>query len=129
MIVVDSSVWIDRLRGLDTPQIRKLDAGRSFNDILVGDMILLEILRGISGERKAARVEQDLRQYPVVQMLDDRLAVKAAANFRFLRTLGITIRKSADLIIGTYCVEHGHALLHNDRDFAPMVEHLGLRLA
>lgn len=129
MIIVDSSVWIDRLRNLNTSQIRKLNVGKSFNDILVGDIILLEVLRGVSGERKAARVEQNLRQYPIVTMLDDKLAIKAAANFRFLRTLGITIRKSADLIIGTYCIEHGHMLLHNDRDFTPMVEHLGLRLA
>lgn len=127
MIIVDSSVWIDRLRNLNTSQIRKLNVGKSFNDILVGDIILLEVLRGVSGERKAARVEQNLRQYPIVTMLDDKLAIKAAANFRFLRTLGITIRKSADLIIGTYCMEHGHMLLHNDRDFTPMVEHLGLR--
>jgi predicted nucleic acid-binding protein len=129
MIVVDSSVWIDRLRDRDTPQIRKLNAGRNFSDILVGDIILLEVLRGVSDEGRASRIERDLRQYPIVRMLDEKLAIKAAANYRFLRTLGITIRKSADLIIGTYCIEHEHSLLHNDRDFDQMVEHLGLRLA
>lgn len=128
MIVVDSSVWIDNLHDHDTEQVRCLSA-IDHPDILVGDIILLEVLRGARSERDAQRIERNMRQYRIVQILDDQLAGIAAANFRRLRSLGITIRKSADLIIGTYCIEHGHALLHDDRDFAPMVEHLGLKLA
>jgi predicted nucleic acid-binding protein len=129
MIVVDSSVWIDNLRNRDVEHVRKLEALQDSDEILVGDIILLEVLRGVRDERLAIRIENDLRQYEVVRMLDDRLAVKAAANFRSLRTIGVTIRKSADLIIGTFCIEGGHHLLHNDRDFQPMAEHLGLQLA
>ncbi|MCZ7493223.1 hypothetical protein O8B39_01825 [Agrobacterium rhizogenes] len=62
-------------------------------------------------------------------LMSPQLAIKAAANYRFLRERGYTIRKSNDLIIGTYCIEHGHKLLQNDRDFQPMADHLGLRLA
>jgi predicted nucleic acid-binding protein len=74
------------------------------------------------------RIERSLRRFDVVTMLDGALAVRAAANYRLLRSRGITIRKTIDLIIGTFCIELGHRLLHDDRDFDPMVEHLGLRL-
>jgi predicted nucleic acid-binding protein len=77
----------------------------------------------------AARLEHDLRRFDVVPMLDDVLAVRAARNYRSLRALGVTPRKTIDLIIGTFCIEMDHTLLHDDRDFDPMVEHLGLRLA
>ena len=62
-------------------------------------------------------------------MLDVNLAIRAASNYRTLRQKGATIRKAADLIIGTYCLEFDHQLLHNDRDFDPMVTHLGLQAA
>jgi len=129
MIVVDSSVWIDNLRNLDSEHVRRLAAIENPEEILVGDVVLLEILRGVRDERNAIRIEKDLRRYRIVRMLDDQLAVKAAANYRFLRAIGITVRKSADLIIGTFCIERRHSLLHHDRDFNPMVEHLGLKLA
>ena len=77
----------------------------------------------------AARIERALRQYAIVPLLDADLAPKAARNFRRLRELGITIRKTADIIIGTFCIEHRHTLLHDDRDFAPMQKHLGLKIA
>jgi predicted nucleic acid-binding protein len=70
-----------------------------------------------------------LRRYPVARLLDADLAPQAARNYRKLRELGITIRKTADIIIGTFCIEHDHLLLHEDRDFAPMEKHLGLRVA
>lgn len=69
-----------------------------------------------------------LRQYAIVPLLNADLAPRAARNYRKLRELGITIRKTADIIIGTFCIEHRHALLHDDRDFAPMEEHLGLKV-
>lgn len=77
----------------------------------------------------AARIERALRQYAIVPLLDDGLASRAARNYRKPRSLGITIRKIADIIIGTFCIEHHHALLHDDRDFAPMERHLDLKVA
>jgi predicted nucleic acid-binding protein len=128
MIVVDSSVWIDWIKNRETAGTAKLAACHP-DDIVVGDIVLLEVLRGAADERHARRLEARLRQYTIVPMLDANLAVRAAQNYRILRSSGITIRTIADLLIGTFCVEHGHLLLQHDRDFLPMAEHLGLRLA
>ena len=126
MILVDSSVWIAQLRGERTGATAKLHAAAAREPLLVGDLILLEVLQGARDEDHAAGIERGLRQYILVPLLDTDLAPRAAWNYRKLRGLGITIRKTADLIIGTFCIEHGHALLHDDRDFVPMAEHLGL---
>ena len=129
MILVDSSVWVAHLRGDRTPATAKLEAVASREPLLIGDLILLEVLQGARDEAHATRIERGLRQYMVVPLLDTDLAPRAARNYRKLRELGITIRKTADIIIGTYCIEYRHALLHDDRDFAPMTEHLGLMIA
>ncbi len=130
MIVVDSSVWIANLRGLDTPMVRKLRAAvDDEKDLLIGDLILLEVLQGARDEAHADRIERNLRRYPVASMLDGGLAVQAARNYRRLRTRGITVRKTIDMIIGTFCIAGNHVLLHDDRDFDPMADHLGLLVA
>ncbi|WP_430440544.1 type II toxin-antitoxin system VapC family toxin [Shinella sp.] len=129
MIVVDSSVWIAAFRGIVTPQSMRLKTISRARDILLGDIVLLEILQGAQSDGNAANLQKRLAPFQVAPMLSPDIAIKAAANFRLLRSKGITIRKTADLIIGTYCMEHGHSLLHADRDFNPMAEHLGLRIA
>lgn len=129
MILVDSSVWIAHLRGHRTPATGKLRAAAGREPLLVGDLILLEVLQGARDEPHAVRIERGLRQYVVVPLLDADLAARAARNYRTLRALGVTIRKTADIIIGTFCIEHRHLLLHDDRGFAPMEEHLGLMVA
>jgi predicted nucleic acid-binding protein len=126
MMLVDSSVWIAHLRGLRTPATAKLEATAGREPILVGDLILLEVLQGARDEAHAARIERGLRRFDVVPLLDADLAPRAARNYRKLRDMGVTIRKTADVIIGTFCIERGCSLLHDDRDFAPMEEHLGL---
>jgi len=128
VILVDSSVWIARLRGHHTLPVAKLDAATVREPILVGDLILLEVLQGARNDAHAARIQHGLSQFTVVPLLTADLAPRVARNYRKLRELGVTIRKTADLIIGTYCIEYNHALLHDDRDFTPMVEHLGLRV-
>ncbi|NTF06950.1 PIN domain nuclease [Agrobacterium rubi] len=129
MIVIDSSVWISILRGTPTAQTEKFHAIPRLRDILLGDVVLLEILQGAQSDQHAANMQARMTKFQVVSMLSPALAIKAAQNYRYLRQRGITIRKTTDLIIGTYCIEHGHALLHSDRDFTPMAEHLGLRIA
>ncbi|MBI2739415.1 MAG: PIN domain nuclease [Rhodospirillales bacterium] len=129
MILVDSSVWIAHLRGRTTPATTRLEAAAEREPLLVGDLILLEVLQGARDNGQAARIERALREYAIVSLLDDRLAAQAARNYRHLRDLGITVRKTADIIIGTFCIEHGHSLLHEDRDFEPMEKHLGLKAA
>ena len=127
MIVVDSSVWIARLRNSSTPQTMAFDDIDDFKKVILGDIVLLEILQGAPDNRHAENIQKKLSTFAVIPFLTPDLAIKAARNYRMLRARGITIRKTADLIIGTYCIEHGHQLLHADRDFLPMVEHLGLR--
>jgi predicted nucleic acid-binding protein len=126
MIVVDTSVWIDLFRGTKSTQVETLVTLQTKEDILIGDLILLEILQGATDEHHADRLMQGMSSFAIVPMLDPLLATKAAQNYRLLRGLGVTIRKTADLVIGTYCIEGGHRLLHNDRDFQPMERHLGL---
>ncbi len=128
MILVDSSVWISHLRGHRTQATAKLEAAAAREPLLVGDLILLEVLQGARDEAHAMRIERGLRSYAVVPLLNPDLAPCAARNYRKLRDLGVTIRKTADIIIGTFCIEHRHSLLHDDRDFAPMEEHLGLNV-
>ena len=127
MILVDSSVWIDHLRNRVTASVSYLRSLVSTEELLVGDLILCEVLQGLRSDAEAKLVEDALREFAIVSLIDAELAVKAAANYRFLRSQGFTVRRTIDLIIGTFCVERGHLLLHSDRDFAPMERFLGLR--
>jgi predicted nucleic acid-binding protein len=126
VIVVDSSVWIDFLNGRNAPHVRRLRAVLGTDEIIVGDLMLCEILQGLTSERTARDVEALLRRFEIVPMAGDALAVVAARNFRSLRRLEVTIRRTIDLFIGAWCIENRRPLLHNDSDFHPMARHLGL---
>jgi predicted nucleic acid-binding protein len=126
VIVVDSSVWIDFLNGRNAAHVRKLRSVFGTDEVLVGDLMLCEVLQGLDSEKSARQVEALLRRFQIVPMAGDAIAVLAAKNFRSLRRLGITVSKTIDLLIGTWCIENRVALLHNDRDFVPMGRHLGL---
>ena len=127
MILVDSSVWIDHLNNVATEPVRRLRELIPSIPLLIGDLIMCEVLQGLRSEREARLVERGLRQFEAVSLLDPELAVQAAANYRLLRSRGHTIRKTIDIIIGTFCIARGHVLLHDDRDFEPMVQFLGLQ--
>ena len=129
MILVDSSVWIDHFRDAETDQVRRLRAEFDGDELLVGDLVICEVLQGFRLADDARRVEGILRLFDLVSLADPELAVTAATNYRFLRSRGITIRTTVDLIIGTFCIERGHSLLHSDRDFEPMERLLGLQVA
>jgi predicted nucleic acid-binding protein len=126
LIVVDSSVWIDFFNGKATPQVMKLRDLLGREPLLVGDLILCEILQGARSEAHARTLEKQLRKFDVVPMLNPELAVAAARHYRALRDHGVTVRKTIDLIIATFCIVEGHGLLHADRDFEPMQKYLGL---
>ena len=125
MIVVDSSVWIDFLNGRKAAHVDHLQAALGVDEIIVGDLMLCEVLQGLDSERDARQVETLLRRFEIVPMAGEA-TVSAARNFRSLRRRGITIRKTIDLLIGTWCIENRRPLLHNDSDFRPMAQHLGL---
>ncbi|HEY1942197.1 MAG TPA: PIN domain nuclease [Roseiarcus sp.] len=126
MIVVDSSVWIANLRGERSRAVAKLHAIEDPGAILVGDIVLLEVLQGARNEAHAARIERALREFTIESMLNEALAARAAAHYRLLRQRGVTVRKTIDLVIATFCLERGHLLLHDDRDFDAMSTHLAL---
>lgn len=126
MIVVDSSVWIDFLNGRNAPHVQRLRTVLGTDEVIVGDLMLCEVLQGLDSERAAREVETLLRRFEIVAMAGDAIAVAAAGHFRSLRRRGITVRKTIDLLIGTWCIENRRPLLHNDSDFHPMTRHLGL---
>jgi predicted nucleic acid-binding protein len=140
MVLIDSSVWIDHLRGLRTREtailgtlLDRLDPERAGGDgepaveLLVGDLVLCEVLRGIPDPGEHAAVKHVLLSFEVVTIGGTALALDAADHYRALRRLGVTLRKTVDLLIGTWCIANDCALLHSDRDFEPMARHLGLR--
>ena len=128
MILVDSSVWIDYFNGTATPQTDKLDRLLGRELVLTGDLILVEVLQGFDAERDFNVARKLLWSMPVVELGGVELAIQAARNFRTLRNLGITVRKTIDTIIATRCIESDYELLHSDRDFEPFAKHLGLRI-
>ncbi|MBK4738971.1 type II toxin-antitoxin system VapC family toxin [Noviherbaspirillum pedocola] len=129
MILVDSSVWIDYFRGVNTPQAEKLDFLLGRQLLAIGDLILAEVLQGFDSEREFNAARSLLASFELVQLGGQNIAIQAARNFRTLRSKGVTIRKTIDTLIATYCIENGFSLLHNDRDFEPFARHLGLRCA
>ena len=129
MILVDSSVWIDYFNGAITPQTEKLDALLGREPLAIGDLILAEVLKGFTEDRDFETARRMLASLSLVELGGARIAIQAARNFRALRKLGVTVRKTIDTIIATWCIENGYDLLHDDRDFDPFVKHLGLRTA
>ena len=129
MILVDSSVWIDYFRGVDTPEVERLDLLRTTDVLATGDLIVVEVLQGIKDDGQFQLVKATLESLVVAQLGGMSIAIQAAQNYRKLRMLGITIRKTIDSVIATFCIRHGHELLFSDRDFEPFVEHLGLKSA
>ena len=126
MILVDSSVWIDYFRGVSTLQTDRLDLLLGTDHLAIGDIILTEVLQGFTRQRDFDLALEHLSPLTLVEIGGRDVAVRAAANFRRLRALGVTPRKTIDTLIATRCIESGYPLLFSDRDFEPFVEHLGL---
>ena len=129
MILVDSSVWIDYFRSADTPQVALLDSLLGSSPVAVGVLIAAEVLQGVRDEREYQLVRNTMDAFEHIDLVGYSLAIKASENYRTLRSMGITIRKTIDTLIATRCIEDGLTLLHADRDFLPFVENLGLKVA
>ena len=129
MIFVDSSVWIDYFRGLGTPEADKLDSLLGNEPLATGDLVLAEVLQGFVSDRDFNQAHALLSSLTVVGLCGHDIAVMAARNYRRLRALGTTVRKTIDTIIATRCIEDDFSLLYSDRDFDPFVKHLSLRCA
>ncbi len=129
MIFVDSSVWIDYFRGAPTPEADRLDALLGQEELVVADIVLTEVLQGFTRDADFRAALRLLETFPLVEIGGRATAIEAARNFRRLRAEGVTVRKTIDTLIATWCIMHGASLLYSDRDFDPFVARLGLASA
>lgn len=128
MILVDSTVWVDYFQGKPTLETSKLDELLGREPLAIGDLILTEILQGFDDEHDFRLAQKLLAPLTRVELGGFEIAIQAAQNYRILRRLGVTVRKTIDTLIATRCIVSGYDLLHSDRDFDPFVKHLGLRV-
>jgi len=128
LILVDSSVWIDYFKGTVTAQTETLHRLLGQERLAIGDLILTEVLQGFDNERDFNDARKMLTALTVVELGGQEIAIQAAKNFRTLRRLGVTVRKTIDTVIATRCIESGYDLLHSDRDFDPFARHFRLRV-
>jgi len=128
MIVADTSVWIDYVNGVDAPHTASLDTELDHSRIITGDLIIAEFLQGFRSEKDYQEAKEIMNTLEYHDFVGKEIAFTAAENFRILRRNGVTVQKTIDVIIATFCIENGFALLHNDRDFDPMEAVLGLQV-
>ena len=128
MIVADTSVWIDYVRGIDAAHTNLLDYELDHSRIVTGDLIIAEFLQGFRNEEDYQKAKQIMESLEYHDFVGKDIALRAARNYRKLRNSGTTVRKTIDVIIATFCIENDFDLLHNDRDFDPMESMLGLRV-
>ena len=128
MLIVDSTVWIAYFNGSENPETDYLHTMVDKIPILIGDLILAEVLRGFRVDADFEKAHRALGKYIQVEMVSPALALQSARNYRLLRRKGITVRKTIDSLIATYCIENEHDLLHSDSDFDGYEKHLGLKV-
>ncbi len=128
MIIVDSSIWIDYFNGKKSNKTDWLDEALGIEPIIMGDIILTEVLQGFQDDKDFKTAKRLLFEFPFIEMLGQEIAIKSAMNYRILRQKGIRVRKTIDVMIGTFCIHHGFVLLHNDRDFDAIEKHLKLKV-
>jgi len=126
MIVVDSSVWIDYFTGVKNIQTNKLDDTLGLRPVAIGDLILTEVLQGFRHDKDYKAARTLFEDVTIFDMLGKEMAIQSAENFRALRKKGVTVRKTADVIIASFCINQKLPLLFSDKDFKPFVKHLGL---
>jgi predicted nucleic acid-binding protein len=128
VVIADTSVWVDFLRGTEAAHGETLAALLEEQEVALCDRVLQEVLQGVRGDAEFRRVSGRLLALPCYNLGGQGLAVAAARNYRRLRRLGVTPRSATDVLIATFCIEEGHELLHGDRDFEPFARHLGLKV-
>jgi len=127
VILVDSSVWINYFNGIPTWQTDLLDNYLSNIPVVIGDLILTEVLQGFRSNKDYETAKTFLGALPFCQIGGYDVAIQSAQNYRLLRKAGVTVRKTIDIIIATFCIMKGLTLLHDDRDFNPMSFHFSLK--
>jgi len=127
MILVDSSVWVNYFNGILTWQTDLLDNYLSNIPVVMGDLILAEVLQGFRSDEDYETAKNFLGTLPFRQIGGYNVAIQSAQNYRLLRKAGVTVRKTIDIIIATFCIMEGLTLLHDDRDFDPIASHFSLK--
>jgi predicted nucleic acid-binding protein len=127
VIFLDSTVLIDYFNGTKNWQVEKLDLLLGKEILVLGDYVLTEVLQGFKSDKDFQKASTILKAFPCLPICGEEIAIRSAKNYRYLRKKGITIRKTIDVIIATFCIENSLILLHNDRDFDPFVEYLSLK--
>jgi predicted nucleic acid-binding protein len=128
MIIVDTTVWVDYLRGTPSPHAEWLESNLAVERLGLTDLILCEVLQGVGTDALFAAVHEELLRFEVHETGTVELAIAAAANYRRLRAAGRTVRRTIDCLIATFCLVEGYSLLHSDRDYDPFEAHLGLKV-
>jgi predicted nucleic acid-binding protein len=117
VIIVDTTVWVDYLRDTRNPETEWLEMEADRKRLGLTDLILCEVLQGVRGEQEFALVQSELQRFELFETGGKELAIAAARNCRRIREKGLTVPQTIDCLIATFCIAHGHALLHRDRDF------------
>ena len=128
MVIIDTSAWIEYLRGGIPRIVKKVDQCLEQDLVGIGDLIYCEIMQGIHSPRERSQVSTLLLSLPQFDMVGFSIAEKSAANYRLLRSKGVTVRKTIDVLIGTFCAENGLQIVHCDSDFDLMAKHIGLEM-
>jgi predicted nucleic acid-binding protein len=128
MIVADTSAWIDYFRGVVAAHTDTLDSCLETHRIIIGDLIIAELLQGFKSDKDYLAAKRIIENLHYLDFVGKTIAIKASENYRYLRSKGVTVRKTIDVIIATFCIENNFELIHNDRDFDPMEKLLGLKI-
>ena len=128
MIVADTSVWIDYFNGIIAEHTDRLDSDLDLHRIIIGDLIIAELLQGFKTDKDYNSAKKLIENLEYRDFAGKEIAVKAADNYRYIRKNGITVRKTIDVIIATFCIENNYQLIHNDRDFDALEKYLGLNV-
>ena len=126
MVIVDTSAWIEYFRGGLPRIVSKVDLCLEQDLVGIGDLVYCEVMQGIRSPREKGEVSSLLLSLPQFEMVGFTMAEKSASNYRLLRSKGVTVRKTIDVLIGTFCAVHGLQLIHHDSDFDLMAKHIGL---
>ena len=126
MVIIDTSAWIEYLKDGIPLVVKKVDKCLEQDLVGIGDLVYCEIMQGIRSSRERSKVSSLLLSLPQFNMVGFSIAEKSAANYRLLRSKGVTVRKTIDVLIGTFCAEQGFQIVHNNSDFDLMAKHIGL---
>lgn len=128
MIFLDSTVLIDYFNGRDTWQVDFLDSILGSEVIVIGDYVLTEVLQGFRNDKDFHNAKTSLLTFPCYSIGGKDTAIRSAQNYRYLRKKGVTVRKTIDVLIATFCISNNFTLLHSDKDFIPFEKHLDLKV-